>query len=302
MLNGNSNCVLCNGLQHELIYTTRDRHYGIKGEFRIYKCSSCKLVFIKPMLSESELNELYPQDYYAYQDFQEKSSALQWINRRFILKTGTRDPRFGKPGKMLDVGCGSGKFLYNKREKGWETYGVEVNKKAAEFGRNNAGLNIFGGNLLEAGFESETFDYVRSNHSFEHITNPSEVLNEMYRILKPGGKLMIGVPNINGLCARVFGKYWWYLGAPVHPYNYSDKTLPELLVKHRFKVEKVVYNSDFNGLLGSWQIYLNKNNGRLSTEGGFINNYVLKVINHWSAKILDVCGLGDCIEVTCSKQ
>lgn len=301
MKNENLSCALCQGFQHELIYTTKDRHYGIKGEFNIYKCKSCELVFIKPLLSESELNELYPQNYYAYQDFKDKSSLLQRINRRFVLKIGTRDPKFEKPGKMLDVGCGSGKFLYSQREKGWETYGVEVSKAAAEFGRKAAGLDIFGGNLVDAAFESNTFDYVRSNHSFEHITNPGEVLDEVYRILKPGGKLMIGVPNINGLAAKMFGKYWWYLGAPVHPFNYSDKTLPRVLAKHQFKVEKVAYNSDFNSLLGSWQIYLNRNNGKLSTDGFFINNYVLKVINHWSAKVLDACGMGDCIEITCSK-
>ena len=100
---------------------------------------------------------------------------------------------------MLDIGCGNGWFIYMMRDKGWDVKGVEPSKAGAEAGRRIANLDIHHGDLLSGNYPSEYFDYIRSNHSFEHIPNPNEVLQEIHRILKPNGKAFIGVPNINSL-------------------------------------------------------------------------------------------------------
>ncbi|MBD2201301.1 class I SAM-dependent methyltransferase [Calothrix sp. FACHB-1219] len=299
-----NNCPLCGTSHYDKIYVTRDRHYNIQGSFTIVRCRECSLVFIDPMPTEEGLVKLYPDDYYSYQDFfAEKKSFLKDLIKKILLfNLGTKDPTFSAPGKILDIGCGSGNFLYSIREKGWDTYGVEVSLAGAKLGREAAGLKIFNGTLLEANFSNNYFDYIRSNHSFEHLVNPNEVLQEIYRILKPDGKLMIGVPNIDSLNAKIFKKYWWYLGAPIHPCNYSVKTLLAMLKKHNFVIDKVNYNSDYSGILGSIQIFFNRNSARLSSEGIFIKNYVLVVLFYWIAKILDLFRVGDAIEITCHKK
>lgn len=297
-----SACPLCSGNQYQKLYTTRDRHYGIQGWFTIVRCRSCSLVFLNPMPDEKTLASLYPETYYSYQDFFKKPSAIKRLVRKLLwIQIGTKDPVFATPGRMLDLGCGSGNFLYAMRERGWKTHGVELSKQAAELGKECAGLDIFPGNLLDANFPDEHFDYIRANHSFEHIANPNEVLDEIGRILKPSGKLMLGVPNIAGLNAKIFRKYWWYLGAPVHTFNYSAKTLSHMLRKHGFVVERVAYNSDFSGILGSMQIFLNRKTDQVSSEGRLIHNPVGVALAHWSAKILDRLQLGDAIEITCRK-
>jgi SAM-dependent methyltransferase len=291
-------CPLCGGEKHQELYLARDRHYGIPGTFRIVRCAGCTLIFLNPMYSDDELSKLYPGDYYAYQDNFELSYWKHVAKRLLCYRLSTRDPKFSAPGKMLDLGCGSGWFMRTMRDSGWEAYGVEINASAAALGRENAGLNIFSGTLKQAKFPSDFFDYIRSNHSFEHISCPGETLDELHRILKPTGKLMIGVPNVESLNAKTFRQYWWYLGAPVHTFTYSVQTLCKFLQKHCFTVERVTYNSDFSGILGSLQICLNRKSGRKSTQGLLINNPLFRIPCQWTAKLLDKVECGDAIEVT----
>jgi SAM-dependent methyltransferase len=294
-------CPLCQGEQHEEILLAQDRHYGIPGVYRIVRCVGCSLVFLNPMYSDEELSKLYPEDYYAYGDHFGSNPSKDLVKRILRYRLETKDPTFSVPGRMLDLGCGAGWFLYGMREAGWETYGVEISSAAAELGRKTAGLDIFPGTLDRANFPSEWFDYVRSNHSFEHISCPGETLDEIHRILKPEGKVLIGVPNVDSLNAKIFGQHWWYLGAPVHTFTYSGKTLSAFLAKHGFAVEKITYNSNFAGILGSFQIWLNRRNGRKSLEGIPINNSLLRLLCHWAARFIDLWRLGDAIEITAVK-
>jgi SAM-dependent methyltransferase len=300
-------CPICKSKDLNLVYSTQDRHYGIKGIFNISKCNNCLVRFLNPMPSEKELTSLYPEDtFYAYNDFTKNSGMIKNVinifKKMLFLEIRTKDPNFDKPGKILDIGCGSGSFLYEYKINGWETNGIEVNSTAAELGNKIARLNIFPGSLVQSNFDSEYFDYVRSNHSFEHITNPHEVLTEVNRIIKSGGKFFIGVPNIESFNASIFKEFWWYLGVPVHTFNYSVKSLSSLLESHNFVIESIKFNSDYSGILGSLQIYLNRKNGKLSNQGLIINNRLLVILAQYASKILDLLKLGDAIEIICTKK
>ncbi len=293
-------CPLCDATDFKELYLTRDRHYGISGSYRVVRCVRCLLVMLNPMYSDQELAALYPGDYYAYQD---KFRVRHWreLARKLLgYYVGTKEPRFKAPGTILDLGCGSGWFLDSMRSRGWKTYGVEISEQAAVLGKSQ-GLQICCGNLQDANFPSEFFDYVRANHSFEHISCPNDTLEEIYRILKPQGKLLICVPNINSLNARVFEKYWWHLCVPVHTFNYSTDTLRNIVVKNGFNVEQVSFNSDYFGILGSLQIWLNRKNGKKSTDGIMINNYLLRFVCQCAANLIDLAGQGDMIEITATK-
>ena len=304
-------CVLCGGGDFENLFAARDPHYGIPGSFGIARCRSCSLVCLNPMPDAATLMRLYPEDsYYSYQDCFQKPSGLKAWLAHLLLETGTKDPYFEAPGIMLDIGCGSGWFINEMRSKGWAVYGIgkgggrvkiEINAGAAELGRSKAGLDIRPCTLLQASFPADHFDYIRSNHSFEHIPDPNETLAEARRILKPSGLLLIGVPNIAGWIPRLFGKYWYYLGAPVHTFNYSAETLCALLRKNGFHIERVVHNSKYHGVLGSIQILLNRGTGKASHEGWLINTRILRIISQALAKTMDIFRRGDCIEVWARK-
>ena len=299
-----TNCPSCNSKNKLALYTVPDRHYGISGNFSYSKCANCGLVYLDPMPSNSELMAFYPEDSYYSYNVEISRKEPKWkelLRKALFLEYKTKDPSFANPGRMLDIGCGNGWFIYMMRDKGWDVKGVEPSKAGAEAGRRIANLDIHHGDLLSGNYPSEYFDYIRSNHSFEHIPNPNEVLQEIHRILKPNGKAFIGVPNINSLNGKLFGPNWYYLGAPVHTFNYSDKTLPVLLKKNHFKNIEVKYNSNYNGLLGSIQIIRNKGTGKLSHEGFVINFFPFKIMAGFFAKLLNVCKNGDCIEVIFEK-
>ncbi len=236
-------CPLCGGQNIVSLLTARDYHYGNPGEFAQSQCTGCTLAFLDPMYEDEELAALYPSDYYAFTD----RFAASGVRRSVTAKLSglltppehkTRDPKFERPGRMLDIGCGAGWFISRMRDQGWDVKGVEPNIAAAEFGRSKEGLDIFPGSLLDANFPARAFDYVRMNHSFEHMAHPNEILDEVYRILADQGKLMIGVPNRDSFAARVFGRFWYHLALPLHAFTYSVQTLSQMLTKHNFDVEK----------------------------------------------------------------
>lgn len=253
-----------------------------------------------PVPTDEELSGYYAQDYYSYQPVLQESPLKRLAKRFLISSIVTHDPMIAVPGEFLDIGCGSGDYLHVMRKKGWRVRGVEPSSFGASEGT-KAGLDIFNGTLLEAKFPSNSFDYVRANHSFEHVSDPVEVLLEINRILKPGGKLFIGIPNIESVPFQIFGRYWWYLGAPVHTYSYGVSNISALLHRSGFALDKIYFNSNYASLLGSLQIYANRDSYRRSSEGWLIRNPLLKVISNIVMWFIDRIRKGDAIEIIASK-
>ena len=203
---------------------------------------------------------------------------------------------------MLDVGCGSGWFLAKMREHGWEVMGAEPSPAAARLGQSEQGLDIFPGSVLDAAFPAKSFDYIRLNHSLEHMSNPNQVLDELHRILARNGKLMIGVPNRASLNAWLFGPFWWHLALPLHAFSYSTKTLSQMLAKHSFKVEKVIFNTEHTAIQGSLQMFLNRHDTPLSSQGSISESRFALVPCAWAAHLQNMLHIADVIEITATKQ
>jgi 2-polyprenyl-3-methyl-5-hydroxy-6-metoxy-1,4-benzoquinol methylase len=300
-------CPLCDGQDFVTVLTARDFHYGNSGEYVLAQCTQCSLCFQSPMHNEAELSGFYPQNYYSFTDRfspNDYPSVFKRVGGYFFgfREHQTRDPKFEHPGRMLDVGCGSGWFLTKMRSLGWEVTGVEPSLAAAQLGRLEQGLNIFAGALPDAALQRESFDYIRFNHSFEHVSNPNEILAETHRILANKGKLMIGVPNRASLNAKLFGPYWYHLALPLHTFCYSTRTLSMMLEKHSFKIEKVVYNTELTALLGSLQLFLNRNDWPLSSEGRVFRSRSAQVLCAWAASLQNLLHIADCIEITAVKK
>ncbi len=299
-------CPLCGAEEFVPILQARDFHYGNPGTYSLTQCVHCTLCFQNPMFSESELMAFYPKDYYSFVDRFASNQANSFpaqLKKRLLGSDNhaTKDPRFSQPGRLLDVGCGSGWFMDEMKRKEWEVRGIEPSASAADVGRSK-GLDIFVGSLLDAAFPPESFDYIRFNHSFEHLPNPNEVLEEVHRILSSNGKLMIGVPNQASFNARVFGQYWWHLALPVHTFAYSPRTLSGMLSAHRFKVENVIFNTEGGALRGSIQLYLNRNDSVLRDSGRFAASRTARILSHWLGYIQNRLRIADVIEVTAAKS
>jgi SAM-dependent methyltransferase len=300
-------CPLCGGQEFAPLLRASDYHYGNPGEFAQAQCTQCSLAFLDPMFEEEELAKFYPNDYYAFTDQFSEPNARHTFEAKIWRFLGfrphqTKDPKFERPGRMLDIGCGSGSFLSQMKDQGWDVKGVEPNVAAAEFGRSKKGLDIFPGSLMNANFPAGSFDYVRLNHSFEHMEHPNQILDEIFRILAGKGKLMIGVPNREGVVARMFGRFWYHLALPVHTFGYSDKTLAQMLSKHNFNVERVVFNTDMTPLLWGVQMYLNRNALSPAFQGRFSRSRVSRLLCIWAAHLQNAFHVADVVEITATRQ
>ena len=292
-------CPCCGESTRKPYVRTRDFHYGLAGEFSTMRCSGCGLVFMDPMPSVADLATLYPEDYYSFQPPRLQPAWRRFVKRWLGLQRYTYVPHFAKPGRMLDLGCGSGEYLLEMKDRGWEVYGSELSTAAAEAGR-RSGLDIRSGELRAAGFPDAYFDFVRLNHSLEHIPNPLDVLPEVRRVLKPGGRLFIGVPNVDGLWARLFGRYWWYLTLPVHAFQYSPSNLTRLLERTGFRTLEVRYNSDAGGNLGSLQLWLKRNSAK-PADGALVRSIPLRSLATAISKLVDLVRMGDCMEIIATR-
>lgn len=120
--------------------------------------------------------------------------------------------------------------------------------------------------------------------------------------MKPNGKLLIGVPNVKGINSRIAKGYWYYLGAPVHTFNYSANNLKMLLEKNNFICKKIRYVSSSNGILGSLEIYMNRNGGMPKRKAKLLRSWLVRKVANIVAKIENLMKTGDCIEIEVTKK
>ncbi len=219
------------------------------------------MIFTDPQPVKSELGAYYPDEsYYSFQSSQSDSlkdklktvcleelghypkpdkHILTVLARKAVAFAAARHISVKVPymenGRILDVGCGSGKFLRWLKDHGWDVYGVELSGKAAQNAA-KSGLDVFCGELPDAGFPPHYFDVILINQVLEHVHDPMAMLKEANRLLKDGGKLIVGVPNVASYESRIFGKYWSPLDIPRHLYHFSFPVLKAMLHEAGFLV------------------------------------------------------------------
>jgi len=183
-------------------------------------------------MSPAELAEYYPPDYWG-----ESEPKAEWIRSSQAEKTAFLRHCGLTGGRILDVGCGTGLFLRALAPKDWERFGVETGAPAAEIaGRHLGGDHVHAGELVGAPFPGSFFDVVTFWSVLEHTNDPRGQLEKAHHILKPGGSIVIQLPNASCYQARWFGGDWFALDAPRHRYHFDRKTLGRLLAETGFDV------------------------------------------------------------------
>lgn len=122
------------------------------------------------------------------------------------------------------------------RELGFEPHGVELTEAGAWHARNKLQIDMHVGKLVEGPFRAEQFEAIVFWHSLEHMREPERILQHAAKLLKPGGLLVVAVPNSDSLQARAFGPNWFHLDVPRHYVHFGDKSLRLLLSKLGFRV------------------------------------------------------------------
>ena len=229
-------CEICESNKVQFLFEQHDKNLDINEEFSLFKCNKCNALFPNPQPTSKELEKYYPRDkYYSLKKIYSKEESKKTNLNLFLyklyfdsksknvimklllspIKFIVRGTNICKDKKILDIGSGSGQFLYEMKELGMDVYGVEPGEFDKE-SKNEYKLNIKNSNLINAKYPKEFFDIITINHVLEHLDDPNKNIKEVYRILKKGGKFIIGIPNSNSLAYKLFGKNWHQLDIPRH--------------------------------------------------------------------------------------
>lgn len=239
-------CPICEYPKAHLRYQMSDRFFQVcSDEFMLYECNSCGLVFQDENMIKDRLEEFYPPGYW-WQSYG-KVSGLERVFREWVVRHDQL--RFlnslcpDQRGRLLDIGCGSATFVKLALQDGFNAYGLDQSAEAARIAERNVPGRIFQrlkDDLIEPG---ERFDILTLFHCLEHIVDPFSYIKNIRKLLRRPGKLIVQVPNVRSLQARLFGYRWYGLDCPRHVYNYSPFSLLHLLGRTGFRIQRVRYFS-----------------------------------------------------------
>lgn len=221
--------------------------YLEKNSQPILKCHDCGLIFVYPQPSQKKLNNFYQKKYF---EADLSGKKIQDCLGDYIREEKTFTPylaqklnevkTFRHQGKILDVGCATGFFLKLAEDAGFKPYGVDISKFAVDYARKKLKLKVYHGQLKDVAFPAKYFDVVIAFHIIEHVKDPLGLLQEIRRILKPNGLLMMTTPNANSVMARLLGRKWWgFNAAPLHLFFFNPKTFISLMTKAGFRTIKL---------------------------------------------------------------
>ena len=268
------NCPLCGCEESSLHLIARDYVLHHKGEFRLVHCAGCGLVYVNPRPASGEIGRYYEGGYDNFRFDPDATPSPRHMRRfertrrllaafrgypaggpvpskmlnlpayiAFCMKSRSCIyPGYRPGGRLLDIGCGAGKFLAEMRDLGWETLGIDISPEAADACRARR-LEVFQGTLGDAGISDAAFDAVTMRHCIEHLPDPAGTLREVHRVLRPGGEVIVETPNISGLPARLLGRYWFGLEPPRHLVHFKPGTLKRALREAGFEHCRVRFKS-----------------------------------------------------------
>ncbi len=240
-------CPLCGERDEELRFEAADptaTESGAGRRFLVVRCRHCGLSYTNPRPDPGSIGQFYPPDYQPHRRPAKISQANprgRWRER--ILGRPCRERRGLLPwdgvGRLLDFGCGGGSFLKRMADQGWDVTGLDANVGAVQSVQEELGLNAVAGTLPHGDLRIGSFEIVTLWHSIEHVHEPLEILREAYRLLVPGGKVILACPNIESWGFRRYGVDWFGLDLPRHLTHFTADTLTGMLQTAGFQVESL---------------------------------------------------------------
>jgi SAM-dependent methyltransferase len=230
-----ADCPLCGGRRWTMLLEAPDPAPGGRGLwFAVVQCIDCGLCFTNPRPSAASIGQFYSPVYGPHR------APRRLFKERWRRSRKERQvlPWQGE-GRLLDFGCGGGSYLQRMNRQGWRVTGIDISPRAVQRVRTQLGLEALVGSLPHPELRPESFDVITMWHSLEHVHEPLDVLREAQRLLAPGGRLLVAVPNIDSLPFRWFGRAWYGLDLPRHLTHFAPRTLRLMLEQAGFRVGRI---------------------------------------------------------------
>lgn len=236
------NCTICNSDINKTNKAIYDTRFGLDKIFDIGRCINCGVTVTFPSPSFEDLKTLYE----TYYNFGSKEETIYTRLREHLFASPLYrfwlaidgDIAFHNikgSGRLLDIGCNEGRGLNLYRQNGFDAEGLELNELAAAEGKKK-GFKVYT-NPVETFCPTEPYDVVVLSNVLEHALKPTEMLDHIFRILKPDGQVWISCPNLESWQCKLFGKYWINWHVPFHIVHFSQHILVKTLKASHFKIQ-----------------------------------------------------------------
>ncbi len=234
-------CPVCGKNDFSLFLETKD-YFLTQEDFSVDQCRNCGFVFTNPIPGSSELSKYYDStdylshtaDTFSFTGQVYKLFRNANIKNKFVLVNNK-----AKGKTILDIGCGTGELMNYFKKKGWDVRGVEPNHSARSFASKKYGIAVYDESGLNK-FEESSFDVISMWHVLEHVPDLNGRMNQLKKLLKKDGLLVIALPNLDSPDAIKYGPKWAGLDVPRHLYHFTKNTFELLLKAHKMELIETI--------------------------------------------------------------
>ena len=240
-------CPWCGNTTDKTVLELKD-YFLTKEDFIIMECPHCGLRFTSPRPSPDVIGKYYQsEEYYSHQ--QNNKGLVPRIYefiKSFNVKHKASLAIWGlSVGKMLDIGCGVGDFLVQVKKQGWEVHGIEPSDDARNIAQTRLGFRPKDPSEYSH-FDDHSFDVITMWHVLEHIDDLHFQTSEIVRLLKPGGRLVIALPNFQSFDCQYYKDKWAAWDVPRHLNHFAPETLKSIFTSLGFQfidTQKLIWDA-----------------------------------------------------------
>lgn len=236
-----TNCPVCNSPEIRNVLSAKD--YTVSGEnFTIAECSSCTLRFTQNVPDAESISPYYKSENYISHSNTSKGliNRLYQSVRKITLKQKRKlVEKFTdtKKGALLDVGSGTGGFVSEMQQQGWQVTGLEPDADARKVSKEVNGIELADINQFFS-LNAKSYDVITMWHVLEHVHDLQVYISQLKNLLKDNGKIFIAVPNYTSKDAAIYKEFWAAYDVPRHLYHFSPQSVKILMEQHGLKLLK----------------------------------------------------------------
>lgn len=243
----NDKCPWCGSENAQLHLELKDL-FLTQEPFKILECKECGLLYTTPRPNKDEIGRYYKsEEYYSHQENKEgfipkvyeKVKSVNLKNKYGIATEGK------EKGKALDIGCGVGDFLHTMEQHGWDCTGVEPSEDAKVIAKKRIKGQLLSSEEQE-NLPDSSFDLITMWHVLEHVDDIRWQIQQLHRLCKPGGRIIIALPNYKSYDGQYYKAEWAAYDVPRHLNHFNKETLIKILEEsglRHVKTEKLVWDA-----------------------------------------------------------
>ena len=243
----NDKCPWCGSENAQLHLELKDL-FLTQEPFKILECKECGLLYTTPRPNKDEIGRYYKsEEYYSHQENKEgfipkvyeKVKSVNLKNKYGIATEGK------EKGKALDIGCGVGDFLHTMEQHGWDCTGVEPSEDAKVIAKKRIKGQLLSSEEQE-NLPDSSFDIITMWHVLEHVDDIRWQIQQLHRLCKPGGRIIIALPNYKSYDGQYYKAEWAAYDVPRHLNHFNKETLIKILEEsglRHVKTEKLVWDA-----------------------------------------------------------